>query len=128
VSLISSGRSSFSVTLSAVHWPSSIWFEWNFTFVSAVGAGCLVCLFPIGHLLFQLLFISRQNYFCPSPLFDNIVLNLCILRTSFNISNHDARAKLKKQKKSGSDESSWSFASPWVISHTHRASTGRLAS
>ncbi len=45
--LESSWWSSFCVALSAVNWPCAVWLEWNFTFLSAVSASCLVHLFSI---------------------------------------------------------------------------------
>ena len=56
VSLISAWWSSFSVALSAVNWPATVWLEWNITFLSAVSTGCLVHLFWI-HSHFHFLFM-----------------------------------------------------------------------
>ena len=53
--LISSGWSSFSVAFSAVYWSGSVGFEWNFTFLAAISADCLVHLSISIHSLFQLL-------------------------------------------------------------------------
>ena len=55
LSLESSWWSSFGVTFAAINWSCPVWLEWNFTFLSAVSAGCLVCLFSV-HYMFQLLY------------------------------------------------------------------------
>jgi hypothetical protein len=53
--LISSRRSSLRVTVSAIHWSTSIWLERNFTFIAAVRTSYLVHFFVSIHSLFQLL-------------------------------------------------------------------------
>jgi hypothetical protein len=62
-SLESSRWSSFAVALSAINWPCPVWLERNFTFLPAVGTGCLVRLFGI-HLLFHLLFYYYAKLVC----------------------------------------------------------------
>ena len=54
-SLISSGWSSLSIAFSAVYWSGSVRLEWNFTFLLAISADCLVHLSVSIHSLFQLL-------------------------------------------------------------------------
>ena len=53
--LVSSGWSSLGKAFSAVNWPSAVGFEWNFTFLTAISANCLVHLSVSIHTLFQLL-------------------------------------------------------------------------
>jgi len=62
-SLVSSWWSSFGVALSAVDWPASVWLEWNFAFLSAVSAGCLVHLFIIHVAVSTPLFDYAQKRF-----------------------------------------------------------------
>jgi len=68
--LISSRWSSFSVTFAAVNWPGAVWLEGNFTFLSAVSAGCLGHLSAIHFFLFQLLYtVQTKIAFCQFPLY-----------------------------------------------------------
>jgi len=88
-SLVSSWWSSFGVALSAVDWPASVWLEWNFAFLSAVSAGCLVHFFVI-QLFFQLLCsIMRKNVFCTSMLIRRQRLNLSIQTPNFPCTLHE---------------------------------------
>jgi len=88
-SLVSSWWSSFGVALSAVDWPASVWLEWNFAFLSAVSAGCLVHLFII-QLFFQLLCsIMRKNVFCTLCIFRRQRLNLSIQTPNFPCTLHE---------------------------------------
>jgi len=86
-SLVSSWWSSFAVALSAVDWPASVWLEWNFTFLSAVRAGCLVHFFVI-HTLFStpVYDLCAKNVFCTPCIFRRQRLNLSIQTPNFSIS------------------------------------------
>jgi len=66
--------SSFCVTLTAINWPAAIWLEWNFAFLSAVSAGCLVHLFVIHFCYFNSLYHFRQK---------SLFANSIILRTQY---------------------------------------------
>ena len=55
--LVSSRRASFWVAFSAVYWSVSVRFEWNFTFLAAISADCLMHLSVSIHSLSQLLIL-----------------------------------------------------------------------
>ena len=63
MSLISSRRPSFGVALSAINWSASVWLEGNVTFLSTVGAGCLVHFFLIHYVVSTPLSCYVQNTF-----------------------------------------------------------------
>ena len=88
-SLVSSWWSSFGVALSAVDWPASVWLEWNFAFLSAVSAGCLVHFFII-QLFFQLLCsIMRKNVFCTLCFIQAATFKLIHPNTQFPCTLHE---------------------------------------
>jgi len=88
-SLVSSWWSSFGVALSAVDWPASVWLEWNFAFLSAVSAGCLVHLFRI-HSDFStpIILVSANVCFARIHVSGVLVLKLIRNNTRFQPLKH----------------------------------------
>ncbi len=87
MNLESAGRSSFSVALSAVNWPSAVWLERNFTFLSAVGAGCLVHLFAV-HYSFStpVQLVSAKVRFAHAQVSCSFLFKLIHLKLTFSCS------------------------------------------
>ncbi len=83
ISLISSWWSSFCVALSAINWPTLVWFEWNFAFLSAVSAGSLVHLFVISHFYVSTPYTFLARRFCLFNLFRQPRIKLIRVRTRF---------------------------------------------
>jgi hypothetical protein len=85
--LIPSWWSSLGVTFSTVHWPACVWLERNFTFFSAVSAGCLVRLCLI-HYAFStpVYWLTQKHCFCDYYFLQHHpVLNLCTHEPVFDM-------------------------------------------
>jgi hypothetical protein len=84
LSLVSSWWSSFGVAFSAVYWSASVGFEWDFAFLSAFSANCLMHFFSIGDSVQLLMFFSaRIIFFARLPIFSPILLNISVHNNEF---------------------------------------------
>jgi hypothetical protein len=103
ISLISSWWSTFCVTLTAINWPCTVWFERNVTFFSAVSASCLVHFSVVIHYAIstpttfavQKLILHITHYLVLQP----YKLNACIfiLTSTITAKTHFSSSGNKKR-------------------------------